>query len=335
MEDTSNRENDWRINRAQITLFHTRLYHNGGQQVRVRLYVEPMLNGVIVRLSPSERENIRLTDYDTPEGDLPFNDHDPSLHYVGWSAQRNYRGYTFYPDIVQKAGVVEPAQGGGETVDFYLSANDLARARTPLRISFSIYGDDGSIWRTTGHVTFADGSHAYIAHLDLREDISLTVVTPVLYSADNFQLDRSSIMRDDPHRSAPLFNDKVTVSIVAAGGRVVGIHDMECVPAGMIHWINNLPTTSNPCFTGYARPRQTGIRWNMAVPTGSQPLPESLPAPEPTKGTIVLCGRIDIPRGYDPMPVGPVAMHITDEYGTLQTHQLAFVDGKRDELVVR
>lgn len=333
MEKASSRQGDtWAINGVEIVLAQVRVYHNGLQQAHVRLRVQPTLNGQTVPLSDTERQNIALFDYEARDQQIPFSD-DGSLNYRGWSAQRTHRGYTFHPGVKRNRG--EPAQGPGEWLDFYVSADQTAGNRS-IRLSFTIYGDNGSIWSTTGYMTPSDGGDPeYYAHLDLRENIEVTAEPPVLYSADNFQLDRRSIIGiEHADDTAPLFNDMVTVSIVEAGGRRVGIRDMRCTPAGMIHWINNLPDTTNPCFTGYARPGETIIHWNPQVPVGSQPLP-TLSSPETSRGVFVLCGRIDIRRGdYINPPQGPLAVVMTDEYGTIQNRQIIFVAGQRDELKI-
>ncbi|WP_413625869.1 hypothetical protein [Luteibacter sp. Lutesp34] len=332
MEKAANRQSDtWAINGVEIVLVQARVYHNGLQQARIRLRVQPTLNGQTVRLSDTERQNIALFDYDASDQHIPFSD-DGSTNYRGWSAQRTDRGYTYHPGV--RSDDVTPAQGPGEWLDFYVSADQSAGNRS-IRLSFTIYGDNGSTWSTTGYMTPpGGGSPEYYAYLDLRENIEVTADPPALYSADNFQLDRRSIIGIGRTEAAPLFNDIVAVSIVAAGGRHVGIRDMRCTPAGMIHWINNLPDTSNPCFTGYARPGETTIYWNSDVPVGSQPLP-TLSSPETSRGVFVLCGRIDIRRGnYFNPPQGPLAVIITDEYGTTQNRQIIFVAGQRDELKI-
>lgn len=332
MEKAARRQSDtWAINGVEIVLVQARVYHNGLQQARIRLRVQPTLNGQSVPLSDTERQNIALFDYDARDQHIPFSD-DGSSNYRGWSAQRTDRGYTYHPGV--RSNDVTPAQGPGEWLDFYVSADQSAGNRS-IRLSFTIYGDNGSTWSTTGYMTPpGGGSPEYYAYLDLRENIEVTADPPVLYSADNFQLDRRSIIGIGRTDAAPLFNDIVAVSIVAAGGRHVGIRDMRCTPAGMIHWINNLPDTSNPCFTGYARPGETTIHWNPDVPVGSQPLP-ILSSPETARGVFVLCGRIDIRRGnYFNPPQGPLAVIITDEYGTAQNRQIIFVAGQRDELKI-
>ncbi|HEY4294173.1 hypothetical protein [Luteibacter sp.] len=339
MEETSRQQSDlWQINQVRITLSQTRVYHNGRQQARILLWLQATEDGKFVRLTPTERQNIQLVDYRNSEGYIPFNENGAPNSYRGWSAQRNYLGYSFYPDLASGKGgdeeTIELDQDAGESFEFYVSAEDGAQVSRFLSISFSIRGDNGSVWRTTGIVSYADNSDDYFSHLDVRENIEITAVPPVFYSADNFHLDRRSIIAIQP-TSAALFDDMVTVSIVAAGGRIIGIRSMECVPAGMIHWINDMPDTSNPCFTGYVRPGEASVQWNPAVPKGSQPLP-SLPAPERTKGVIVLCGRIDIPRAdhTDP-PRGPLSIVSIDEYGTLHARQLLFVRGQRDELKIQ
>lgn len=382
-ESTAKQSGELYVSQVEIVLSPTQLYYNGLQQCRVQLRVRVTRDRQDATLTETERENIRIVDYRNPDGYLPFSENDPSGRYRGWSAQRSHHGYSFYPGPGPQpegdGGPDKAASRQDQWLEFYVSADSDAQVNRFLSVSFSIYGDDGSVWRTTGVVTYADGRTGYLAHLDLRENIELTAVPPVQYSIDNFQLDRRSLQmtgqRSAPYPStfavasawlrrvctvrgchvapspdapkgqpgahaphetnAALFNDLVTLSIAAPGGRTIAIRSMECVPAGMIHWVNNLPDTYNPCFTGYARPGETSIHWNPAVPTGNQPLP-TLSAAVSGKGAFLLCGRVDIRRGdhTDP-PRGPVKVDLIDEYGTRHTCYLAFVQGERDVLRIQ
>ncbi|SFW34644.1 hypothetical protein [Luteibacter sp. UNCMF366Tsu5.1] len=330
------RVGDWFLQRMNASIEQTRLYRNGRQQATVRLYVEAELDGVLVKLTEQERQNIRLFNYYEEDKMLPFTDDGSSSSYKGWSAQRRHRGYEPHP----LATGTDARQGPGETLTFHVSADDLAAELNTLTLAFAVKGDDGSTWRSNGWITRPTGDRYFAAAFN-NGSLTVTSEPPRQYTAESFRLDRRPLANTSATRSkaeesaAPIFDDIVTLSIAEPGGQLVNIRQMTCAPAGMIHWINNLPVTSNPCFTGYASPGESQVHWNPEVPKGSRPLP-TLSSPDAAKGMILLCGRIDIPRAdHANPPRGPMTVNLIDAYGSSQTCRIVFVEGTRDELDVR
>ncbi|HXO99689.1 MAG TPA: hypothetical protein VN813_04260 [Luteibacter sp.] len=311
-----------------VTLEQERVYRNGRQQARVRLDLESTRGGIPSDLTPREIESIQLFDYhNTATETIPFSE-DGSVTYQGWSAQHVYRGYAPHPDTRDRPRA-------RQTFFLYLTAN--AGAVEPLDVSFVLQGDDLSIWRTNGKVTML-GVDQRLEAMDKKVDITMTPIAPVTYPANAFLLDRRPLPRSgstgEAEKATGIFDDIVTISIMLADQTKLGIRDMQCDPAGMVHWINKLPGTRNPCFTGYAQPGETTIHWNESMDghLGSVALPE-LPGPETDLGVIVLCGRVDIPT-WTGAPEAPVHVTMTDAYGSTQTCHIGFVVGERDELIV-
>jgi hypothetical protein len=310
-----------------VTLEQTKVYRNGRQQARLRLDLESRHGGRPSDLTPREIASIQLFDYHNAQTEtIPFSD-DGSVTYKGWTAQRDYRGYVSHPDASGRPRA-------RQSYFLYLSAT--AEAVETLDISFLIRGDDLSVWRTNGKVT-TDGVDQMVAAMDKSNGITMTPVIPVKYPATAFLLDRRPLDRSahaEGEKAAAIFDDIVTVSILLADQTTLGVRSMTCDPAGVIHWINKLPGTRNPCLTGYAQPGETTIHWNKAMDGhfGSIPLPE-LSRPETDSGVIVLCGRVDIPTWVG-APEAPVAVTMTDAHGSVQTCHIGFVRAERDELVV-
>lgn len=313
---------------VEVTLEQTRVYRNGLQQARVRLDVETTRDGKPSDLTPREIARIQLFDYHVTEsGTIPFSD-DGSATYKGWSAQHDYRGY-----LSQASSAGKPR--ARQAYFLYLSAN--AEAVETVDVSFRIHGDDGSVWRTNGKCII-DGIEQTVVHMDKNLGITMTPLPPERYPASSFVLDRRPI--DQPGHSdeglaSAIFDDIVTVSIQLAGPTTLGIRNMTCEPEGTIHWVDKLPGTTNPCFTGYTSPGETTIHWNNAMNghLGSIPPLRRLPSPETDVGVIVLCGRVDIPTWVG-APDAPVKVTMTDAHGSVQTCHIGFVKGKRDELIV-
>ena len=316
-----------------VTLEQTGVYWNGLQQATMVLYLEAQQNGKYVPLAPAEVASIRVITHDRRQGvdeeDLiPFND-DPISPpaFRGWSAQRSHRGYNFQPGKKSEA----KADPGEQFVFYCSAAND---GREFLDVAFSITTRDGYIWRTNGWITRGD-VREYNSNMDIKSGIRLTPKPPLVYTSNEFLLDRTPIDGSPCPINRPedaTFNDIVRISIKTLDGRTVEVRSMSCVPAGMIHWINKLPTTQNPCFTGYAGPGETTIHWNDAVDHGADPLP-LLTQPVMGKGVIVLCGRNNI-KPYSGAPGGPVAVSLIDADGSPQSCDIGFVAGTRDELKV-
>jgi len=316
----------------EVTLEQTAVYWNGLQQATLVLYLEAKQDGKFVHLTPAEVASIRIITFDRRQGVdeedvIPFNDDDPSLAFRGWSAQRRYRGYNF-----QASRKGEAKADPGEHFVFYCSA--ASDAREFLDVAFMITTLDGAIWRTNGWIT-RGGIREYSSALEWDTNIRVTPRAPLVYTSDEFLLDRTPLdegasLAEDP--AAAIFNDILTLSIKALDGRTVEVRSMSCEPAGMIHWINKYPTTQNPCFTGYAAPGETTIHWNDAVRHGGQPLP-LMTRPEEGRGVIVLCGRNDI-APYADAPGGPVAVSLVDADGSPQSCHIGFIAGTRDEFEV-
>lgn len=315
------------LTNVEVTLEQTKVYRNGRQQARLRLDLESTHGGKVSDLTPSEIASIALLDYhDTESGAIPFSDDSPGA-YKGWSAQHSYRGYEPHPDASRKPRA-------RQSYFLYVSAD--AKAVETVDLSFLIKGDDLSIWRTNGKVTI-DGVEQTLESMDKKVGITMTPVAPVKYPSSAIVLDRHPLDRRglaDATKAAAIFDEIVTVSIQRVDGTALGIRAMSCEPASMIHWLNKLPGTTNPCFTGYAEPGQTTIHWStdMTGHFGSVALP-ALASAETDVGVIVLSGRVDIPTWND-APEDPVKVTMTDAHGSEQVCHIGFVKGERDELIV-
>lgn len=310
------------IKNPKVTLQQTTVYRNGRQQARIRIDLESTRGGVPSDLTPTEIEGIRLFDYhNRASGLIPFSD-DGSLNYKGWSAQHVFRGY-----VPQPGTTLEPR--AVQSYFFYLSAN--ADAVEALDIAFQISGDDGSIFWTNGRKSVG-GTEQPWPNGDNSVGITVTPLPPVKYPSNAFVLDRHPIHLKDV---APgIFTDMVTVSIVLTDGTTLGIRQMKCVPAGLIHWKGPQPS-SNPCFTGYVRPSETAIQWHTDIENhwGAVTPPAALAAPQDERGVVVLVGRLDIPS-WTGAPKEPVKVVMTDAHGSDQTCSISFKDETRDELIV-
>lgn len=324
---------EWKITRVALYVDHAVLYANEHQQVRVRAYIEAKNNGDPVPLTPAEIASVSLIDYNAPRNAIPFSTQARVTPWKGWLAQRVYHKYAYHPAAARDGHSPSTPSAGGDYVELYLSADADALAG-PLMLGFSVTGDNGWRYRTDGYV-FEPGSDegAFNTLYDTGPDKAVRAEPPILYASSEFVLDRQAGYGHGDAPDVAIFDDIVTVSIVA-GGRVVELRSMRCTPAGMIHWIDALPGTRNPCYTGYAEPGGTAITWDDDVPVGSLPKP-TLTVAIPGKGTIMLCGRVDIPRtDHGGAPQGPVAVTVRDTYGSEQHCRIGFVAGERDTLKV-
>jgi len=324
---------DWKVTRVALYVDHDLLYANEHQQVRVRAYIEAKNNGNPVPLTPTEIASVSLIDYNSPRNAIPFSTQARATAWKGWSAQRVYNKYAYHPAAARNGHSPSTPSAGGDYVELYLSADAEALAG-PLMLGFTITGDNGWRYRTDGYV-FEPGSDegAFNTLYDTGPDKAVRAEPPIVYATSEFVLNRQARHRHGDAPDATIFDDIVTVSIVN-GGRVVELRSMQCKRAGMIHWIDELPDTHNPCYTGYAEPGSTAITWDDDVPVGSLPRP-TLSVAIPGKGTIMLCGRNDIRRAdYGGAPQEPVNVTLRDTYGSEQHCHIGFVAGERDTLKV-
>lgn len=319
-------DDGWRI--ARVSLYVDSLvYTNGRQQAYVRLYIEAESNLQLVKLTQSEKDSVRLIDYTNPEHDIPLNE-SGGERYRGWSAQRDFRGYEPHPGLTSRP---ETTFAGGDYLEFYIDATADA-LRAPLALAFRVTGDNKWTYRTDGYVFDQDGQASpYNNQYDTGADKSVRPVTPPVYTPAEFHIGPSGT-RGTGFLRAGISNRVYLLSLQPIASPGPTIRCMHCSPAGMIHWENDLPSTQNPCFTGYASPGENEIHWDDKVPSGSQPLPP-LDKVYPTQGAIMLCGRVDIPRssGSD-APRGPVNIEVIDMYGNEHSCRLEFVAGTRDQL---
>jgi hypothetical protein len=327
-------ETVWRVLRTKLDVEHVSLYANGRQQAKIILYVEAQERGQPVRLTQTEKDNIRLIDYHHGGMQIPLDDADGSFgSYKGWSSQRQFRGYLYHPNTQPSEGNGTPTPDAeGDYVEIYLSATDEAMSGS-LTVGFIVTGDNGWAYRTDGFILAPGQEPVASSIIDTGDDKKVTAYAPPVYPVSDFQLDRRSGTNSDVAPDAGIFNDAVTLSIVHAG-QTIDVRDMECEPAGLIHWKDDYYDAQDPCYTGYARPGETSIHWNERVPIGGQPLP-TLAYPVANKGIILLCGRVDIRRGDNPdPPSAPVAVRLTDAYGSTQRFRLGFVRDERDVLEI-
>ncbi|SKB82268.1 hypothetical protein [Luteibacter sp. 22Crub2.1] len=327
-------DDGWRIARVSLHV-DSLVYTNGRQQAYVRLYIEAESNFEPVKLTQSEKDSVRLIDYTNPEIDIPFSE-DGDERYRGWSAQRDFRGYEPHPGLGRRP---DTTLAGGDYLEFYVDATADA-LRAPLALAFRVTGDNKWTYRTDGYVFDQNGqAGAYNNQYDTGADKSVRPMTPPVYTPAEFRLGPAGT-RGTGSLRAGIFNDVHLLFLQPNASPGPTIRSMRCSPAGMIHWKDALPSTENPCFTGYASPGENDIHWDDRVPQGSQPLP-LLDKVYPEQGVIMLCGRIDIPQPSDDdvpqadderVPRGPVDIEVIDMYGNKHTCRLEFVTGTRDQL---
>lgn len=309
------RADDWTVTSVQLTVEHPGILANGRQQSRIYINIEAKLNGVPVRLTEVERASIRIIRYDDAQ-EFPIDDGDSN---ECWSSQKAYRGYRF-PSSRDNDDEADDVHAG-EIFEFYVSAG-IGEAGNLRRLGFSLHGDNGWIYRTTGWCTAPDGREQYFAHMDIKAGNAVEALPPPTYQAAQLELNGQRALM-------PIDNQAVTLAIFDAG-RPVGIRRMTCTPEGVIHWYRN--TGASPCFTGYAEPGDTTYRWNPDVPKGQQPLPSTTTVREPT---IIVCARNDIPRGshQDP-PQGALLVELIDDFGTTLQRRISFDPDTRERLMI-
>lgn len=326
----------WTIAKFDLYVDHSAVYANGKQQALVRAYIEAVdASGAPVRLTDVQKNSVRLISYDHPETTIPLpNDEDPA--YRGWTSDSQYRGYEYHPRsgvLGKKADNRARPTAAGDTIELYLSATEAA-VSAPLAVGFRVTGPDGKIYRSDGWILTPGVADYYNGNLNLKGDRKVLAEKVVPYASSEFVLDEFPNPTDDTstgHTQAGIFDTAVTLSIVR-GGTSPNVRDIHCTPAGMIHWGDNLPDTSNPCYVGYARPGSKDIAWNPLINVGSQPKPTLVRAID-GKGVFMLCGRVDIPRSSQVNPpLGPMSVELEDGYGNTQHCYLSFEEGKRDVL---
>jgi len=341
-------EDDFQVTAFTITLQQTKVYRNGLQQARIKLRLEAKRGGVAAHLTEAEEKGICLFDYEAEEALLPYTDDYSAVDYRGWAAQHEGRGYDYHPasrrddspsirkwirSLLRRIrSIFWSSDLPPQDFYFYVTANE--KALQNLVVAFAITGDDESVYRSNGWYD-KGGKRDYNPGLDEDTGVTLAPDSPIVYSSDNFVLSRRptpSAADSDGHLADDIFNDIVVISLRDAGGLSLALRHMTCTPAGVIHWINKLEGTMNPCFTGYASPGDTDFKWNDKVQTGGIPKP-TLATNDRGKCILALCGRIDI-RPYPGAPDGSIALRLIDAYGTTQTCGLRFVDHSRDDLEV-
>lgn len=341
-------EDDFQVTSFTITLQQTKVYRNGRQQARIKLRVEAKRGGVASHLTKAEEKGIRVFDYEAEKAVLPYTHEYGAVDHRGWAAQHESRGYDYHPasgsddsPSIRKwirslprriRSILRSSDLPPQDFYFYVTANE--KALQNLVVAFAITGDDGSIYRSNGW-SDKGGKRDYSSALDEDTGVTLAPDSPIVYSSDNFVLSRrptTPAAASGRHLADDIFDDIVAISIRDAGGQDLTLRHMTCTPAGVIHWINKLEGTMNPCFTGYASPGDEDFTWNDEVQTGGIPKP-TLATVDKGKCILVLCGRIDI-RPYSGAPDGSLALQLIDGYGTIQTCGLRFVEHSRDDLEV-
>lgn len=312
------------VNKINIVPQQTKIYANGRQQIRVAITVELRVDGQPSPLTTDEVSSIKLLNYETGEELYT----DPS----GWRQDPAFSGYDFFPG---EPGSFALPDAPGDTAYAYLSAGS-ATVSTPLKLAFSIFLRNESVYTSTGYYTPAGGSPIYDPAYDIKDNITATAVTPVRYLASQCRLSRSPLpasTREGAH--AALFNDRVELHIEDGTGAVVRIRDMHCEPVGMIHWEKKTTDDHNPCFTGYARPGGTEVHWDPAIFEAVQPVPGLPSAAAPDRGTFLLCGRVDLPyEKHSGLHQDRIRVTLIDGYGSDQVVTLEFVERSRDELTI-
>lgn len=305
-----------RITKAEVQITHTQVYSNGRQQVRVGLYMEAEDNGATTELTLSEINSLRIVNYDTDE-EVPLSN-DGSSTYNGWSAQTGHRGYDYLDEGSLNPEPEVESNAPGKVYYLYLSGNDQARL-FPLKLAFSVTMKDVKFITTGKYIE--NGATLPYSGIDSYGHEIIRALSPVQYTASDFNLDQGT---DTP----AIFNREVRLTLKPGGARTLGIRDLVCEPAGMIHWEHEAPGQNVACYTGYAKPGETTLHWNVAVPIGGQPRPPRIAVAMPNVGTIMVCGRNDIHHDdHSTAPKGPILLRVVDAYGSDQVCQLAFEPG--------
>ncbi|MEX1826494.1 hypothetical protein [Luteibacter sp. CQ10] len=215
------RVDEWMITSATMRVEHAQVYANGRQQARILITIQAKRNNVPVSLTASEKASLRLIRYDDQDTTFPWTSDED---HAGWAAQTDYRGYEFQVARDGDAGPVDPA--AGDIFEVYVSAG-AGEAGLRRMFGFSIEGDNGSLYRSTGHCLLADGTEQYLQHMDLGPQ-AVTASHPPIYPPSSFELSgRPPVL--------PIYNQPLSLSIFHLG-RPIGIRKITCTPAGMIHW---------------------------------------------------------------------------------------------------
>jgi len=334
--ETNTSDVNWVIASPEVTISNPHVTGNGNQQVLVRFYVEARVGSTLVKLTESEKKNIRIVDYYDSGVEIPFDEYND----YGWKASRvRDNRYDYYSvSGLNDNSISDGVNAGGERFDFYLSCNDASAS--PLKVAIKVTGDNGKVFITNGE-SF-DGTDKPITPtfpLPLTPEIS--VHTPVYYDASRFFLSSPVEISVTPDSSphAAIFNQGIYLSLTPDGSRQLALRVLVAEPSGMIHWQTPDVDERNPCFIGFANPGDTSIGWhpdNTKVPTGNQPLPTlSEGDVNRDKCLIIMCGRNDIRQGDYPLSFnGPCSLRVTDVHGTTHNIKLSFVPRERDEIVL-
>ena len=322
-----------RIEDPVIHIRHDKVYTNGNQQAQVDLDFVVIRDKTPSKLTPEERQTLRLVDYRT--GDIIPLPED-STQASGVRSDTQYHGYLPHPDA---NGTTELPSINKDYATLYISTDSGALGSTIL-IGFQVTLDVGTgdevvkvTYRTTGHWWREDGDATYDPDLDTHELNKITPQPPPTYTPDHYRLSPSEPAPGTP----PHFNLAMQVSIEHLG-RSIGLRTMTCEPAGMIHWMRNDGSANNPCFIGHAAPAHASVIYDGDLHNQIKGINEAFVGPETTnpvddRGIIMLCGRqgLAIPQFSNP-PRGPVTIRMVDMYGTPHTRTLAFTPGTRSEL---
>ncbi|ALE88188.1 hypothetical protein [Pseudomonas versuta] len=314
----------WYINDMEVHTDTTpHIYANGLQQVKITLGVKALDGrGTEVGLTQNEKNNLRLVMYRNANQVLPFDEFDS----LGWSASYQYKGYEYFPTTNLKASIGPKA--GFEYFEFYVACESLGAAGQTIGLAFMVKGDNGRRFCSNGSSWYEDGTPDRGTSHD-KPDANITVHRPPRYSQDNFIL---SEFFDLPATQlhAGIFNRRCTLTLQTGVSQTVALKSMSLMPKGMIMWESNLPDDQLCSFVGYVEPGKTQIQWNPALPQSVIPLP-TLPAAIRDKGSLVLCGRVDLKQAQGGFR-GPCAMSLVDVYGNQHDLSLRFDPKDRERL---
>lgn len=327
---------NWTISVPEVTISNPHVTGNGNQQVLVRFYVEGREGSALVKLTESEKQNIRIVDYYDSDIVIPLDE----CNEYGWKASRvRDNRYNYYSlSGLNENDTSNNINAGGERFDFYLSCHDASAS--PLKVAVKVTGDNGKVFITNGESY--DGSGKPISpNFALPLTPEITVHTPIYYDASRFFLSAPveivATRNGSPH--AAIFNHGIYLSLSPDGARQLALRELVAEPSGMIHWQTPDVNERTPCFIGFANPGETNIGWHTdktKVPTGNQPLPKLTAGDvNQDKCLIIMCGRNDIRQGDYPSSFnGPCSLRITDVHGTTHNIKLSFIPRERDEIIL-
>ena len=314
----------WYINDMEV---HTdtapHIYANGLQQVKLTLGVKALDGrGTEVRLTQSEKNNLQVVMYRNASQVLPVDEFDA----LGWSVSRQYTGYEYFP--VNNAKATFEPKAGFEYFEFYVSCQSLAAGGQTIGLAFMVTGDNGRRFCSNGSSWYEDGTPDRGTSHD-KPGANITVHRPPRYAQDNFIL---SEFFDLPSTqlTAGIFNRRCTLTLQTAPSQTIALKSMSLVPKGMIMWESNLPDDQLSSAVGYVEPGKTSIQWNPALPQSVVPLPSTSAAVQ-GKGSLVLCGRVDIKQSQGGFR-GPCALSLVDVFGNQHDLSLRFDPKNRERL---